>query len=299
MSDARLTVDCAILGFGIAAVGAALELASQRRSSVVIIHPHDSVCFRGMVTVLPTPLNGRQVTGNEFDDLAISALDGAGVSIAQPHFFSLTRSNMFELSIEAMVSGPRRIFADRIIFAPAGTDPITSIRPDMQDYFGTGVSTDAWSDAASYKKTPIAIVGCGSRAIEQCFLVSRYASCTTLLCAESQLTPSAQRWLELMPKPFQLDQQFGVRVVSVSRGKRGHLRQIVVQDGSGERTLEISALFFAHELSPDWSVLGNRSVIDDLIAQKAIIPAGLAAGVPYDDHEALFNDGVRAAKDCG
>src|SRR5262249_51261674 len=71
--------EVAVVGFSVAGVAAALELASLGRSVTLVEHGWDSVVLAGSVLVGPTPLGGL-VSGPGFADQAARAFDHLGVA---------------------------------------------------------------------------------------------------------------------------------------------------------------------------------------------------------------------------
>jgi hypothetical protein len=63
-----------------------------------------------------------------------------------------------------------------------------------------------------------------------------------------------------------------------------------------ERVLPAHALFVAHDPVVGWWAWGSREEAFHLQRRGRLVLAGIAAGAPYEDHAALYESGVRAAR---
>lgn len=297
MKQTGTDVDRVVIGLSVAGVGAALAHVARGRSAVLVDYPQDSATLRGSLRIDRTPLTPHPVSGLEFEDRALAALRGASVQVAEPVFLSLVSatSPYLEFNYESSDSpGTRTIRARSAVFAPNGSEPFFASPHCPRDFLGRGLSADAWSDASYYRKRQAAILGCGYRAVEQAAIAAGSVSTVTILCESGSLDNAAERLLGELETSERIQLRFGVQLLSMIPDAAGHLAQLLVAVDAERAVLDASVLFIAQGLVPDWSLWGGQVQAEGLIEQGRLVAAGIAAGIPYFDHGALYLDGMNA-----
>jgi hypothetical protein len=71
---------------------------------------------------------------------------------------------------------------------------------------------------------------------------------------------------------------------------------VEVQESSSRQIIPAEAVFVAQDPVVSWNLWGDAERCSELIRNKRLYPAGIAAGIEYWDHEALYNDGIRVAQ---
>jgi thioredoxin reductase (NADPH) len=295
-----IEVDYAVVGFGVAAVAAALELARASRS-VHLFEMSDS--SGDFYTIKPTLLTTQPVRGCDFDVVADRLLKEAGVSFAHGSGDSVMypETAFYDGRADRLVfqcEFGRIVRARSCIYAPQGFQHWLPSVLGWEKYAGRGVSYSASSDGSFFKGMPAAVVGCGCHAIHQAALLADVTSSLTLLCEDFGLSAEAEGLLAEIPELRRLEIKLRARIEQILPDDQNSVRALLINQSNHNFELATRGLFAALDPVNRWDMWGGEAAAKQLIREKRLFPAGLAAGVGYCDQNALYEDGIRAARLC-
>jgi thioredoxin reductase len=293
--------DYAVIGFSIAGIAAALELASAGSSVSLINYLYDTTDVPGFLFVGPTGLNGQELPGSEFEALAMDALDKAGVRVETGLILTGLHAE-FENELPLQFVGDfaaqqRPLSVNAAIFAPNGTEPGLSSRLGVEKFFGYGVSYSAWADGRFFRGKPVAVIGCGNRALEEGCIAAEWASSTTVICQDT-LKNATDSLRARVAANRSIVIRTGAQLDGILSDGQSTVSGVTLVENGERKHLEVSAVFVAQDLISDWSLWGDEHRAKVLGDQKKLFVSGLARGIEYWDHGALYADGIRAARQC-
>lgn len=290
-----------VAGGSVAGVAAALEFMAQGHQAHLILCGWDNLGLEDSYLIGPTPLNDHPVRGTAFADLAFEHLGGAGVK-----FWSTDPwlGNWDQFYVDAV--SEELVLDDRwddtlyrfsgAVFAPAGVGP--GLAPEIEGPVRwRGLSYSAWSDAPFFRGKPVVVVGCGYRAYEQAQIAAEFASSVTLLCKDRGTGPLGLLE-QAVARTSCLSVRVGAEVLGLQPDDTGALAMVVVRENGREVRLAASGAFVAHNPVVPWRVWNSQEDALSLRDRGKLTFAGIAAGVPFSDHAALYASGVRAAREC-
>jgi thioredoxin reductase (NADPH) len=281
--------EVAVVGFSVAGVAAALELASLGRNVTLVEHGWDSVVLAGSVLVGPTPLGGL-VSGPGFADLAARGFDQLGVAYEVGRTVGALEEDREERQL--VLTGAESVArVAAIVFAPSGSAPPAG---RWEPLVGHGVSQSAWLDAARFGGATVAVAGGGPRALEEAYLAARWAKNVVVLCPTETLAGGGVL-TRVAAENANVEILYRCAVSEVVTDGDGTLREIVCEENGRSRTIAARALFLAGEPVVDWSLFGGEAAARALTDGDRVVLAGVAAGIVPYDHPAQYQDGARAA----
>ena len=288
-----------VVGESVAGVAAALELAAAGCNVEIIFHTGDSTGMEDSFLIGATPLNGFPMRGTPFADLTFEKLHQAGVHTRTTSEWlglwdkSYVDATTEELVLDDTFQEERHRFQGAV-FAPSGSEP--GLSRELEDPFmGRGLSYSAWSDGSYFKNKRVAVVGCGYHAFEQALIAAEHAASVTVLSAATSTPPLGLLENEVL-KSERLVVRMNTQVLSLQPHRDGSLGAIVVEEHGQERVLEAEGVFVAHDPVVGWWAWGNQEEALAFQERGKLVLAGIAAGVAYAEHGALFESGVRAAR---
>lgn len=288
-----LEVDCAVLGISLAGIGAALELR-RGNLTVGLIDHSDGVSIHERLYVQPTPVSPMTLTGSEFWQLARGALERAGVPVVEQFLDDPVESDRGHITLRDRMSD-EAVTARSVVFAPNGSEPGLPRFLRAERLAGWGLSYCAFSDAMYFPAETVAVVGGGGRAFEQAIVAAKWASSTTILAERlaSDVPPPLLRMAREAGSVRVVD---GAQLLSLEEGSDKRLRRVLYRSHRSVVALPVSGLFVASELVPCWA-MWDSPVGRELLLDGRVLGAGLANGVNAWDDLALFEDGVKVARE--
>lgn len=289
-----------VVGESVAGVAAALEFASQGHSAHLII-AHDNMGLEDSFRIGPTPLNATPLQGTAFADLAFERLRQAQVKtrLDDEWFGGWNRTSIDPVTGELVLDEDAYKEQHRFqsaVFASAGVE--RGLPREIEAPFAwRGLSYSAWSDAFYFRSKPVVVVGCGYRAFEQALIAAECAASVTLLCEAPDLPPLGLLAPEVARTPH-LTVRPRTRVLALQPDAGGTLAHVRVNENGQERLVDAAGVFVAYDPMVTWDIWGGTDAAAVLRARGKLTVAGIAAGIPYPDHAAQFESGVRAARRC-
>jgi len=278
-----------VIGLSVAGVSAALRLAGHGKKVVLLDYMADTASLGGSLQIQQTPLNSEPLAGPVFEEIAVKRLGESGVEVICGFHISRVSFDKHTGSLVLLDTMRGKIQSDVAIFAPNGTETGLPDDTGAVGYFGWGVSYDAWSDASFFKGKDVLVIGCGYRAFEQACLASEWASSVTVVCDKGGSDFKGRRL------PDQVRVRFGLEVITIVPDTHNRVAGVIVSNGERIEDLEASAIFVASDIRPSWQIWGGEGEAQRRIDEGKLYLSGLAAGVPYHDHMAQFDDGIRTA----
>lgn len=292
--------DVIVVGRSLTGSLCALELRARGLSVALFEYIADGEHLERMAHIPPTLLNDEVVSGERFAECLRARMTEIGVDegddwVCEIHPDTEPRVVLF---------GHERVIAARsVVFAPAGYE-VGAPELRASDFYGRGISTDAWSDVTFattdqasgearlfFAGKTVAVLGGGLRAAEECLLCVRAGVEKVILLCEQ----SAPEFGELRHDILSSDKvevRCGSRIVSLDRDASGQLQALRCVDAIGhEHVLAPAWLFLARGVACDWSAFGGKVVHD----ASRVVVAGIAAGIPNADRGSLIVDAHRAA----
>jgi thioredoxin reductase len=232
-----MTLDCAIIGGGIAGLSAGLVLGRSCRRVVICDagHPRNAAakavhCFPGQEGVAPAAL--LRICRQElacYPDVSILTAATVTDSDATPTGFAL--------SLEGMPS----VHSRAVILATGVVDKLPDI-PGIENYFGASVHVCPYCDGWENRGQPLIVAGADRGAVELATEL-RIWSGNVMLCtnSEARISPDMERMLE----------EAGVAAargrITALEGAPPRLEAVRLADGSRH---EAAAIFFKPEQQP-------------------------------------------------
>lgn len=191
-------------------------------------------------------------------------------------------------------TGRTPVTARALVFAPYGTErgmEDLAIDPDL---LGPAVALEASSNAPLLRGKRVVVIGAGYRALEHATWVWSWGGRDVTLCLEGDLAPTAGTRLEADARRFLCSASVRERCrdVRVRRASRG----VEIELSAAEPiVIDADVVLLAHRLDVDMT--GMLIAGDGGPTDVPLTRAGLATGVPYQDHAGMFASGLRAAED--
>jgi thioredoxin reductase len=287
-----------VIGFSVSGIGAALELASQGVGVGIMDYQPDTYVLGEHLLVQGTPLSDRKLSGEEFQLLALRELRNVGVGLVSDsaelflncnRIVADARGGQFQYLDD--FSG-RMLGSKSAVFAPGGSEPGLPATLDAWRFIGRGLSYSAWADGSFYSDRAVTVLGCGYHAFEQAAMLTQWASSITVLCPEPRLHPAFarekhQHW-SLIP---------GSEIRSILTDDGESVSAILIQTPESKQTIRAAGLFVAQDPVANWSVWEEPGRAEQLAHAGRIHLAGIVTGTDYSNHTALYEDGVRAARE--
>jgi thioredoxin reductase len=289
-----------VVGESVAGIAAALELAASG-VSVCLISSVDNAGLEDLFLIGPTPLNAEPMRGTNYAELAVEHLRQAHVE----GWYSGGWFGMWTgLAVDALTGD--LVFDDGgseeqyrfqgVVYAPGGRE--IGLPEDIEiPVRWRGLSYSAWSDAACFRGKPVAVIGCGHRAFEQALIAAEFAATILVLC-EGVAAGDLGLLAPAVISASHLSVWNNAQVVELRPNEEGILTSLVTRANGQKVQLDASGVFVAHDAVVDWDLWGGRDAALDLQGCGKLVFAGIAAGVPYADHAALYASGIRAAREC-
>jgi thioredoxin reductase len=276
-----------VVGNSIPGVVAAFWLRKRGFSVGLLELASDSAALESILEVPLTPIRNQRLSGEDFAVAARDELASAGVvtGTAVATGIRLPSGPTRHIVVE---TSEGQLTAERVVYSPAGIESGLPWIAGLENLYGRGVSMDAWSDAPSFERHAVAIIGSGRRAAEQA-LIARAAGTSPII-----LSPFAQfdrSGLSDQLLANAIDVQEGEAVVEVTTDVSGYVAGVKTMNAGGrEQVVSVAAVFLAQGLVCDWTIFEglHREVI-----HPAVMTVGVAAGVKYWDYVAQ----VAQAKD--
>jgi thioredoxin reductase len=279
-------INIAIVGLSIAGLSAAQRLLSERVVVTVYSVPSDTLSLSGQFVIFQNRSGIPVCSGIEYESACLSRLADSENFILNKMMVDRIWMVNSRVSVQDM-DGVVRYF-DKIIFAPNGCVAIDSIIPEINGFYGVGVSMDAWSDA-EFIAGNVAVFGVGDRVLEQAMWLRHYAESIALICPEKKFRFSKE-YLAYCDDPEVLV----MTDCSISKldGNGNHLRIIRLIRRSNNDVImkDIRYLFVADPVMVDWDIVSEIRIPD------VIFRCGLSNGIDYFDSSSLFVDGEKCAK---
>jgi len=295
----ELYVDHLVIGLSISGIAAAIELASLGRSVCIVEHWPDTASLTGAAFIFSTPLNQGKLRGEEFEEIALRVLYQSKVIVSRglltPLCLKDKNNNTLFYFFDEITQ--KSVFAMSVIFAPNGTEIGLPDQLAVKSFLGKGVSYDAWSDGWFFDGKPVTVVGCGNRAIEQAYWAAKWATSVSLIC-EKDTHEASPPWIEIISNLKTIKIRGGVQLNSIRSDDTGNVKSVLLLEKGQEYEEITSAVFMAQGLVCDWSICGEQGVIARYLNDNRLYLSGLANGCDYSNHAKLFEDGIRAAKEC-
>jgi thioredoxin reductase len=274
--------DYVVVGFSLAGLAAAMKLSESGGRVVLLDFHRDTDTISDLPRIQATSL-GSSASGVAFEQAMREALQRGGVD---------RRTTCL---VEALYSDGNVIVecADRrwscrgAVFAPNGTEPGIDVE-GSKALHGFGISYSAAADVPFYGSRRVAVYGDRPRVIEHAWTAAQYVSEVIVLVKDMSAGGDPDLLSELqLAAAVTFDQPVVLR--SVRTAKDGTLTAVETQGPTGNRWIDVSALFVAQHLVPSIEVVRHGATTDEIVF------AGLSAGIDYWNHPALVADGVRAA----
>jgi thioredoxin reductase len=181
-----------------------------------------------------------------------------------------------------------------VAFAPSGSECGLPREIEGSLHF-RGLSYSAWSDAYFMRAKPVAVVGSGYHAFEQALILAEGDASVTVLCENASVSP-----LGLLQSEVERSERITVlanaRVLSLEADGNRTVAGVSIEENGRQRLLQVAGVFVAHDPVVGWETWGCQEEALALQQQGQLVLAGIAAGVRYSDHAALFESGARAAR---
>ena len=294
----QISTQHTIIGLSLSGIGAALELASAGRS-VSIFEPASDTALPDVSIIAPTPLNPEAMSGIDFQQLAIRTLKERGIQLIGSLEIDPPEVVVDPASSELVFveQGRGSLRTRSCVFSPNGRELGLTAHFAPERLYGCGLSHSAWSDAEFYKGRAVAIVGCGAHALDQAAIAAENASSVTVICRNQHLT-APQEIQDRVAEAKSIFISVDTDLKSILQSEDNKVGGVLLEDGTGERSLPVAAIFVANDPVVDWRILGGEEKAKLLVDQQRVFVAGLAAGIDYSDHAKLYADGIRAARLC-
>lgn len=270
-----------IAGKSIAGTAAAVAL-SEAGYNVALEEVNDGA-LRGLPFINPTPLNADVISGRQFSDLVERQLADRGVSIG----FKYVEDYYYDSNADQFVFSTgfeEALTATWLIVASCGQSADFPQALKAEKFYGKGLSSCAWSDGYFFKNKAVVVLGATPHGLDQVHLLLEN-SITPTVVTDTHFFPSSAAMIaqldELGVTCLQLD-----KIESIEGAEQG-IQQVVGRRQGLQVSVPCDGVFSGLDLVP-WRV--QRS------GHPREIVAGIEAGVPYYDHEALYRDGLRAAQ---
>jgi len=302
MTQLNIKVAYVVFGISVAGIASALELA-DKGYLVCLVALQSDLEITNFLSIASTPLNTEELTGEAFWALAVSELKRKNVALFTAisiESLSLNNSeNDLFFTLRGILQGqPYSLSFNAAVFAPGGSISIDLPSELNSDHLrGFSVNFCAWSDGVVYRNAKVAVVGNNDRVVEEALHLAKYAQEVTIICElEVPLTSKLLLDKALQEKKIHLLSETKVkRILSTPTNE---ITGVLVRKQNTDLFLDVTGVFFATRVQPDWSLWGGIQSADLLIGQSRLFPCGIALGIYPYDFKALYNDGIRAAKAC-
>jgi thioredoxin reductase len=276
-------IDYAVIGYSLAGVSAALTLAESGDRVVLLDFDRDTDAIADMPRIQATPL-GPSTSGIAFDETIREALRRAGIDRST----SCHVTSIYSEGNAIAECSDRRWSCKGVVFAPNGTEPGLDIEGSSALH-GFGISYSAVADAPFYESQRVAVYGDSPRVFDHAWVAAQYASELFVLVKERRAESDAEVLTHLRSSSaIAFEDAVMLRSLHVSSDRT--LGGIEIENSTGRRSIDVSALFVAQHLVP------MTNVVRAEVETDGIVFAGLAAGVEYWKHAGLVSDGRRAAR---
>lgn len=278
--------DCIVVGAASAGLTAALYLARQAASTLVI---SKDIGGQALLTDDIQNYPGyEQISGFELMTKFQQQAASYGADFVYDEVVSVSKTDNGDFSVRTR----DQEFTSIALILAFGKTPRNLDVPGEEEFRGRGVSYCAVCDGPLFKQMPIAVVGIGDHALQAAVYLSGLASKLYVVYRGSRIDEEDEMYIQLKQKPnVEFLTNYGVERIEGGMAVNTVFVKSNAKDSNDTRELKVEGLFIEMGYVARTDFVGNlveltknKEIITDKLgntSQEGVFAAGDVTDIPY------------------